>query len=635
MSISTLNRLLEATIRAANGTIGAYTPTITDVSYLEMPSLTENLRHGEPLLVVATELARGAIGSLMPNDTDLWPIHRSLLGGGWAFAAANYVGLFQPGLLQASLWPERYRSVVSDLESESRSRERSRPAHTYSDDVTLAKLHMRVALDAASAGDSSTMGRSLHRVPALPRGVFERQIDLDSMARDTVGNLHDRHVDSLVADVKDAVRRAVDGKLEADEAVHPSATARSLDVLFIAQNGAQAREMIEMAHKLDGPAVGFLALDAVTSDQGASQVLAEGNFDVLNEVDLLGSTVVSQMVVGYPRDPLVDELIESAIKAGASVYEIGSPETYGILRVDEGPDQPAGVVTLSAPDLLPLLSAASMETSAQIAIAPGPTRADVAFRRDESMDKEWDDKEIRRFHNIHAGERCVIIGNGPSLNQLDLHKLAGEYTIGVNGIFYAAEAMGFDPTYYVVEDSMVVKDNLVAIQEYSAGHKFFPAIYRDLISKSPNVTFFNLNQAFYLKSSPAYCIPRFSTDAASRLFSGQSVTIVNLQLAYYMGFTEVILIGMDFSYSLPDTSQVTGNHILSQGDDPNHFHPDYFGKGKVWKDPKLDRVLASYQLAKQMFEADGRRILNATAGGNLHLFERANYDSLFARRDTR
>jgi hypothetical protein len=138
-----------------------------------------------------------------------------------------------------------------------------------------------------------------------------------------------------------------------------------------------------------------------------------------------------------------------------------------------------------------------------------------------------------------------------------------------------------------------------------------------------------MNTGFYAKRSPAYCVPRFSTDASQRLYSGQSVTTINLQLAYYMGFSEVVLIGMDFSYSVPGDSKVDGNHILSQGADPNHFHPDYFGAGKTWKDPKLDRVLANYDLARRMYETAGRRIVNATAGGKLELFERVDFDGLF------
>ena len=77
------------------------------------------------------------------------------------------------------------------------------------------------------------------------------------------------------------------------------------------------------------------------------------------------------------------------------------------------------------------------------------------------------------------------------------------------------------------------------------------------------------------------CLPRFSTDAVQRLYCGQSVTTINLQLAYWMGFFRVVLIGMDFSYKIPSDATRKDNLIQSNSDDPNHFHPDYFGKGKT------------------------------------------------------
>jgi hypothetical protein len=189
--------------------------------------------------------------------------------------------------------------------------------------------------------------------------------------------------------------------------------------------------------------------------------------------------------------------------------------------------------------------------------------------------------------------------------------------------------MGFDPTYYVVEDTAVMRDNLEEIIAYEAGHKFFPSIYRKMVGQRHNVSYFMMNRGFYEATSPDFCVPRFSVDPGHHMYSGQSVTLINLQLAYHLGFEEVVLIGMDFSYTVPSDAVVEGDIITSTSDDPNHFHPDYFGPGKVWKDPKLDRVLANYALAKQIFEADGRRILNATAGGKLELFERANYPDLF------
>ena len=66
-------------------------------------------------------------------------------------------------------------------------------------------------------------------------------------------------------------------------------------------------------------------------------------------------------------------------------------------------------------------------------------------------------EKIASFHNIHKGKRCVIIGNGPSLNKLDLTKLKNEITFGVNAIYTNMDNMGFLPTYYVVEDILLPK----------------------------------------------------------------------------------------------------------------------------------------------------------------------------------
>ena len=138
-----------------------------------------------------------------------------------------------------------------------------------------------------------------------------------------------------------------------------------------------------------------------------------------------------------------------------------------------------------------------------------------------------------------------------------------------------------------------------------------------------------MNRGFYEESSPNFSMPRFSTDASKRIYCGQSVTIINLQLAYHLGFSKIYLVGMDFSYNIPDSAKVNGLEIESTEDDVNHFHPDYFGAGKKWHDPQLDKVLLSYKQSKLMFEAAGRKIVNATKGGNLNIFERVDFDSLF------
>jgi hypothetical protein len=244
-------------------------------------------------------------------------------------------------------------------------------------------------------------------------------------------------------------------------------------------------------------------------------------------------------------------------------------------------------------------------------------------------------ERITRLRDRHSGETAVIIGNGPSLNETELDVLTGVPTFGVNAIFLAADRLPEPITYYVVEDTMVFKENLPAIKAYEAEWKLFPAMYRrrfDASELDERTVFFRMNSGFYERQTGTVCHPRFSLDAAQRVYCGQSVTTINLQLAHWMGFQRIVLIGMDFSYRVPDDSEVAGTYIVSRSDDPNHFHPDYFGPGKTWKDPRLDRVFANYRLADEVYRATGREIINATVGGKLELFPRMELREALGRR---
>tara|TARA_B100000900_G_scaffold415990_1_gene448344 strand:- start:13005 stop:13814 length:810 start_codon:yes stop_codon:yes gene_type:complete len=233
------------------------------------------------------------------------------------------------------------------------------------------------------------------------------------------------------------------------------------------------------------------------------------------------------------------------------------------------------------------------------------------------------------LRNKFKNNRIFIVGNGPSLNKHNLGLLKNEYSIAVNGIFYKTISDGFVPTFYVVEDSHVMRDNIDKINDYEVDYKFFPVDYRKYLKNKKNTRFFKLDKGYYNSTSPYYKIPRFSVDMNDKLYCGQSVTMINLQIAYFLGFKEIYLIGMDHSYSIPDDAEVSGEEILSNSDDPNHFHPDYFGKGKKWHDPHLDRVERTYKYIKIVYEASDKIIKNATIGGNLEVFDRVDYESLF------
>ncbi|RXJ66669.1 hypothetical protein CRV08_12345 [Halarcobacter ebronensis] len=239
-----------------------------------------------------------------------------------------------------------------------------------------------------------------------------------------------------------------------------------------------------------------------------------------------------------------------------------------------------------------------------------------------------DKKKWTQLKDKYAGKRCFIIGNGPSLNKHDLTLLAKEYTFGVNGIFYKTEECGFKPTFYVVEDNHVIDDNLETINIYNCEYKFFPTRDKSKILETSNTLFFEYEMGFFNENNKYFCKPRFSFDCEDKIFAGQTVTYTNIQLAYYMGFSEIYLIGVDFNYQVPKSTTIEGDTYISNENDPNHFHPDYFGKGKKWHDPKLDRVALNYSLAEKVFRLNNKKIYDATIGGKLDIFEKVDWFSI-------
>jgi hypothetical protein len=230
------------------------------------------------------------------------------------------------------------------------------------------------------------------------------------------------------------------------------------------------------------------------------------------------------------------------------------------------------------------------------------------------------------FRNKYIGRRAFIIGNGPSLNKLDLTKLKDEITFGVNSIFYHFDEMGFKPTFYVVEDTLVAEDRAEEINALTGMVKIFGDYLKEHSLQDKEDAIW-ANVIFNYRNYPGF--PHFSRNAAECLWVGGTVSYLCMQLAYYMGFNKVYLVGFDHSYSIPENAKIEGNVITSVSNDPNHFHPEYFGRGKRWHDPKLDRMEKAYRRAKEVFEASGRKIYNATAGGKLEIFPRVDYDTIF------
>lgn len=224
---------------------------------------------------------------------------------------------------------------------------------------------------------------------------------------------------------------------------------------------------------------------------------------------------------------------------------------------------------------------------------------------------------ICSFKNKHRGKRCFIIANGPSLKKIDFDLLRDDITIGMNRIYLMKEVNGFMPTYLICIDKWVQIAQFYKEYDELNMPCFFDFDMHNYFSMKSN--------QFFIKTNPFNSF--FSEDVVDKFFGGgRSVTYQCIQLAYYMGFSEVYLIGKDHSYN---TKEVPGKIIESLGDEENHFIKGYYKKGQKWGSPDYKAEEKAYSLAKKAFEKDGRIIKDATIEGKLNIFEKIKYEELF------
>lgn len=244
---------------------------------------------------------------------------------------------------------------------------------------------------------------------------------------------------------------------------------------------------------------------------------------------------------------------------------------------------------------------------------------------------------LKKLRNAYKGKRCFIMGNGPSLNDMDLSLFENEYVWGSNKVFLLFDRIKWRPSFYIAIDLRVVPDISCEISELiekiiPETKFFFPVHFREngVLKLPPDDNLF-WYQEIALDESKLYST--FTLDASKWVSSARTVTISALQLAVYLGFNPIYLIGCDTSYTVPSTVEEENNDannlVSTKNDDPNHFSPDYFGKGSKWHAPHVDRMIFHYQQAKTICDRAGVSVINATLGGKLEVFPRVDYTKLF------
>jgi hypothetical protein len=216
-------------------------------------------------------------------------------------------------------------------------------------------------------------------------------------------------------------------------------------------------------------------------------------------------------------------------------------------------------------------------------------------------------QKLNALKNSYSGQKAVILCNGPSLIKSDLSQLKETYTFGLNKINLLFHYSEFRPSCIVAVNPFVIEQN-AEFYRHTEIPLFLDSKAVKWVRSRPNIT--------YLHSANQF---KFPTDCSISIFQGATVTFVALQLAFHLGFKQIALIGCDHSFA---TAGAANQVVISGEKDLNHFDPNYFAKGAKWQLPDLFRSEVSYRLAQEVFVANGRKIFNATEGGQLELFPR-------------
>lgn len=219
-------------------------------------------------------------------------------------------------------------------------------------------------------------------------------------------------------------------------------------------------------------------------------------------------------------------------------------------------------------------------------------------------------KMLSALKNKYAGKKMVLICNGPSLNKVDfqLLKESGVFCVGLNKINLLFDRTDFRPELIVSVNKLVIEQNA----------DFFNETEIPIILDSSAANKINMRKGVNFIYSLPFQL-KFAGDITGAVCQGYTVTYVALQVAFHMGFEEVALVGCDHNFVTKGSSNMT---VLSGDSDPNHFSDKYFSGGMKWQLPDLLGSEIHYKMAKEYFEANGRRIVNCTDGGQLEIFDR-------------
>ena len=229
------------------------------------------------------------------------------------------------------------------------------------------------------------------------------------------------------------------------------------------------------------------------------------------------------------------------------------------------------------------------------------------------------DELLLKYKNLHKGKRCFIVATGPSLKIEDLETLEKhrEITISMNRIYNLFNKTTWRPNYYMIHDLKMIEDLRETIATMDLQTKFVSRESKEFWEQGDIRNCIGFNWSGFIEMGQKAF---FSNKVDKCIYEGFTVTYACIQMAIYMGFKEIYLLGVDHKYSKD----------LYEG--KNHFEGYDADKKVRLNAVYIEQNELSYKCAKEYAQKYGIKIFNATRGGKLEVFERVDFDSLFMQR---
>lgn len=226
--------------------------------------------------------------------------------------------------------------------------------------------------------------------------------------------------------------------------------------------------------------------------------------------------------------------------------------------------------------------------------------------------------------------RCFVIGTGPSLTIKDLNMLKNEFTFSTNAIVNCFGMSTWRPTCYCVDDPAAKK---IHVDEYGIERLAKECRYVICSMRSGMSQFADkYDNLFFYRSFDEYQedgSPLFSEDVLANVYCGGTTLYGILQIALWMGFDEVYLLGVDLGFAIEKHLDGT-----IEKKEKNTARAEFLKRENDTKPIyEIEKILRGYRVVKEYAEEHGIMIKNATRGGKLDIFKRINLEDIIGNNE--